>query len=66
MGINATLSSNNLVLVSVLWHIKTWELFNTESISVEEQLWYYFTHSWWNKEAYTFPKGINLKVNVMT
>ena len=34
-------------------------------ILLEEQLWYYFTHSWEDKEGHTFPKGICPKVNVI-
>ena len=42
-------------------------LFNTEAIVLEEQSWYYLTHSWEDKEVgvHTFPKGICLKVTVI-
>ena len=34
-------------------------LFNAKAILVEEQQWYYLTHSWRDKEVHAFPKGIN-------
>ena len=40
-------------------------LFNAKVILREEQYWYYFTHSWEDKEVHTFPKGICPKVNVI-
>ena len=40
-------------------------LFNAKAILLEEQQWYYLTHSWQNKGVHTFPKGICLKVNVI-
>ena len=40
-------------------------LFNVKAILLEEQLWYYLTHSWEDKGVHTFPKGICLKVNVI-
>ena len=33
---------------------------------MEEQQWYYLTHSWRNKKVHTFPGGISPKVNLMT
>ena len=33
--------------------------------TVEEQMWYYLTHSWKDKGVHTFPKGICPKVNVI-
>ena len=33
--------------------------------SLEEQLWYYLTHTWEDKGVHTFPKGICPKVNVI-
>ena len=48
-----------------LWHINLCGLFNAKAILVKEQLWYYLTYSWEDKGIYTFPKSINLKVNVM-
>ena len=38
----------------------------TETILLEEQQWCYLTHSWEDKGVPTFPKGICLKVNVIT
>ena len=49
----------------VLWHINHCRLFNAKAIFVDEQQWYYFTHSWEDKEVHTFPKSIRLKVNVV-
>ena len=40
-------------------------LFNAKAILLEEQLWYYLTHSWEDKGVHTFPKGICPKVNVI-
>ena len=34
-------------------------------ILLEEQQWYYLTHSWEDKGVHTFPKGICPKVNVI-
>ena len=53
-------------LVSLLsWHINPCRLFNAKATFLEEQQWYYLTHSWEDKGAHTFPKGIRLKVNVI-
>ena len=38
---------------------------NTKSILLEEQLWYYLTYCWEDKEVHTFPKGICPNVNVI-
>ena len=38
--------------------------FNAKSILLEEQSWYYLTHSWDDKGVHTFPKGICPKVYV--
>ena len=38
---------------------------NVNSISVEEQWWFYLTRSWEDKGVITFPKGIRLNVNVI-
>ena len=38
-------------------------LFNTSDTLLEEQLWYYLTHSWGDKGVHTFHKGICPKVN---
>ena len=40
-------------------------LFYAKAILLEEQYWYYLTHSWEDKGAHTFPKGICPKVNVI-
>ena len=40
-------------------------LFNAKSILLEEQWWYYSTHSWEDKGVHTFPKGICPTVNVI-
>ena len=53
-------------LVSLFSGISTlFRLFNAEAILLEEQYWYYLTHSWEDKGVYTFPKGICPKVNVI-
>ena len=39
-------------------------LFNAKAILLEEQQWYYLTHSWEDKGVHTFPRGICPKVNV--
>ena len=52
----------------VKWYIYIRGLFNTETILVEAQQWYYLTHGYsggGDKEVHTFPKGINSKVNVI-
>ena len=53
-------------LVSLFNGISTlfW-LFNAKAILLEEQYWYYLTHSWEDKGVHTFPKGICPKVNVI-
>ena len=48
----------------VYWHINLCRLFNAKAIFLEEQYWYYLTHSWEDKGVHTFPKGICPKVNV--
>ena len=40
-------------------------LFNAKAIILEEEEWYYLTHSWEDKGVHTFPKGICSKVNVI-
>ena len=40
-------------------------LFNAKAILLEEQKWYYLTHSLEDKGVHTFPKGLCPKVNVM-
>ncbi len=38
---------------------------NAKAIVLEEQLWYYLTHSLEDKGVHTFPKGICPKVNII-
>ena len=53
-------------LVSLFSGISTlFRLFNAKSILLEEQYWYYLTHSWEDKGVNTFPKGICSKGNVI-
>ena len=53
-------------MVSLFNGISTlFRLFNAKAILLEEQLWYYLTHSWEDKGVHTFPKGICPKVNVI-
>ena len=33
-------------------------VFDARAIFVEEQLWYYLTHSWEDKGVHAYPKGI--------
>ena len=40
-------------------------LFNVKTILLQEQYWYYLTHSWEDKGVHTFPRGICPKVNVI-
>ena len=37
----------------------------SKSSFIEEQQWYYLSHNWQNKGAYTFLKDISLKMNVI-
>ena len=54
------------LMVSLFNGISTlFRLFNAKAILLEEQLWYYLTHSWEDKGVHTFPKGIFPKVNVI-
>ena len=46
------------------WHINLRGLSNTKAIIVEEQYWYYLTHSWGDKRVHAFPKGIRPKMNI--
>ena len=39
---------------------------NAKAILLEEQQWYYLTHSWEDKQVLTFPNVICPKVNVLT
>ena len=50
----------------VKWHIKLHRLFNAKLNLIEEYRWYYWTHLWKNKGVHAFPKGISLKLNVIT
>ena len=53
-------------LVSLFNGISTlFRLFNAKAILLEEQYWYYLTHSWEDKGVHIFPKGICPKVNVI-
>ena len=53
-------------LVSLFNGISTLSrLFNAKAILLEEQEWYYLTHSWEDKGVHTFPKGICPKVNII-
>ena len=55
-----------LVIVTLFNGISTlFRLFNAKAILLEEQLWYYLTHSWEDKGVHTFPNGICPKVNVI-
>ena len=49
----------------VFWHFNLRRLFNAKAILLEEQWWYYLTHSWEDKGVHTFPKDICPKVNVI-
>ena len=49
----------------VSWYINLICYFNAKAILLEEQLWYYLTHSWEDKGVHSFPKGICPKVNVI-
>ena len=54
------------MFVSLLNGISTlFRFFNAKAILLEEQSWYYLTHSWEDKGVHTFPKGICPKVNVI-
>ena len=45
-------------LVSLFNGISTFvRLFNAKAILLEEQSWYYLTHSWKDKGVHTFPQG---------
>ena len=54
-----------LVWFLCLMAYQLFKLFNAKAILLEEQLWYYLTHSWEDKGVHTFPKGICPKVNVI-
>ena len=40
-------------------------LFNAKAVPLEEQYWYYATHSWEDKWVHTFLNGTYPKVNVI-
>ena len=46
-------------------HINISWLFNAKVILLEEQWWYYLTHSWEDNGVHTIPEGIDPKVNVI-
>ena len=53
-------------LVSLFNGISTlFRLFNAIAILLEEQYWYYLTHSWEDYGVHTFPKGVCPKVDVI-
>ena len=54
--INITKLCNDIVLG---------RLFNAKDMLVEEQLWCYFTHSYWEKGFYDFLKSISTGMNVI-
>ena len=56
---------NSLVWLLCLMAYQPFRLFNAKAILLEEQLWYYLTHSWEDKGVHTFPKVICPKVNVI-
>ena len=50
----------NLLFAWLLWLLclmvyQPFRLFNAKAILLEEQLWYYLTHSWEDKGVHTFP-----------
>ena len=49
----------------VSWHINLCGLFNAKIIFVEEQQWYYLTHSLGDKIVHAFSKRTDLKVNAI-
>ena len=49
----------------VSWHINLCRLSNANALLLEEQLWYYLTHCWEDKEVHAFPKSIGPKVFVI-
>ena len=59
------MSKSQKSLCVLFWHINLCMLFNAKATLLEEQYWYYLTHSWEDKGVDTFPKGICPKVNVI-
>ena len=53
------------IVFFVKWHINLCRLFNAKAILLEEQYWYYLTHSWEDKGGHSFPKGICPKLTVI-
>ena len=54
--------------MSLIGTEKVWflcRLFNAKAILLQEQQWYYLTHSWEDMEVHGIPKGICPKVNVI-
>ena len=49
----------------VEWPIHLCKLFHAKAILLEEQYWYYLTHSLEDKGVHTFPQDISLNVNVI-
>ena len=52
-------------LVQFLYLMAHLPLFNAKALLLEEQQWYYLTHSWEDKGVQTFPKSICPKLNVI-
>ena len=48
-------------ITTTLSHINLHGLFNAKVILVEQQHWYYLTHSWCGSIRWLLPKGISLK-----
>ena len=49
----------------LIWHKTQPNHTLIQAILLEEQLWYYLTHSWEDVGVHTFSKGICPKVNVI-
>ena len=64
-GPNIYYQSGSSFLFLCFWHINCYWLFNAKVTFLEEQLWYYLTHSWEDKRVHTFSKGTCPKVNVI-
>ena len=62
----STISEVDVGLVSLFNGTSTFcRLCNAKAILLEEQQWYYLTHSWEDKGVHTFPNCVCLKVNVI-
>ena len=47
--------------------LKAYQPLWIKTILLEEQQWYYLTHSWWGIRGFiSFPKGISLKVHIIS